>query len=843
MSAYAQQRADQAKSEAINAQSIAGAKMAPQGTVYDVATNNYKDPLTGNVYVGAANTTAQGPGGITQQMGVNPQPGLGGLRFQQGAAGVTPNIPVAPPLPENQKQFIDQRMVLDGQLAGASNPGTVSSGTARSEQGVVGSEINQTKSSLDTFYQGLMDKLDGRNQQNVDLLKQQQQSAEQGLRGAQAQETNTKKALEYRLGRSDTLYGNSEMQQLAASHRQEIADSNMKYQTAIQNANNALQDGQISLAKEWRAQAIQEQQLAMQKEDRFNKIQELSRKDTSSTIENMAKSGFNPGDKFFSEQDQKNGWADGASKAMWAANKQDQDIKLAKDAIEVENLRVTQRKAIADIIGKTKVGEEVVIGGVSYGKGTDMSGLQQGTETNTDGVVTHWTYDPATGETVTTRIGAIGKAQDGWETQKDDQGRLWSVDAKSGVMKPIFPSAAQTSWQKDFPEGSVWMRDGKPAPQCGQFVNDLTGAGVGDSFESKMAKCDKTISPGGDNPPQIGDFFVQKLGTQTGHIGLVAGVETGPDGKQYITALESNYPQKGKITSTRVFPADQVNGFGRTGKYPEQLAAGPDSPTFGLKGQDDKVLSPAELSAIGLDPATNYGTTQSQATRLIAGKAGNPTPLDIPFEDFKSQEEVKRGMSLKPEDVQQEYNYQRNILRAVDAVANKQKSSGQRYTLKNDLLDLYRQGDLSAVEDRLKAEGRGLLAGAAGESYDARDNAIQAWNHAANLLAPGKVETGPLKAIVEEKKPWGKVKADPAYTDLKDWVELGQAQIRKSFYGTAVTDTEAKTGNNFLISDKDLPSTIAIKIKNGAAYMQFVNDLTIAKQVGTERPKLEDYIK
>ena len=72
MGAYAQQRADQAKGEAIAAQSLAGAKMAPQGTVYDVAANNYKDPLTGAVYIGSANTTAQGPGGITQEMKVNP---------------------------------------------------------------------------------------------------------------------------------------------------------------------------------------------------------------------------------------------------------------------------------------------------------------------------------------------------------------------------------------------------------------------------------------------------------------------------------------------------------------------------------------------------------------------------------------------------------------------------------------------------------------------------------------------------------------------------------------------------------------------------------------------------
>ena len=535
MSKYAEQMADpvyaaemarRAQGEANAAQSLAGAKMAPQRTVYDVASNSYKDPLTGNTYIGAANTTSQGQNGITQEMGVNPQAGLGGLRFQKGAPGVTPNIPNNyKPLYESPA-FFDKRLELNGTLPGgsseATSPGILSSSQARAEQGAVGADIDITKMNASQLYAYMKAENEAATKLQTDKLERERAQTADSLARQQAQQTETQRAMEYRLGRSDSMYGVSEMAQLAAAHRQEIEASNIRYQGLISDAEIELRKGNVTLAKEMHAQAIQEQQLAMQKEDRFNKIQELSRKDTSATIENMAKSGFNPGDKFFSEQDQKNGWADGASKAMWEANKYDQDLKLAKDAIDIENLRVTQRKNIADIVSKTRVGQEVVIGGVSYGKGTDTSGLQQGTETNADGVVTHWTYDPSTGETTTTKIGAIGKAQDGWETQKDDQGRLWSVDPKSGVMKPVFPTDAQTSWQKDFPEGSVWMRDGKPAPQCGQFVNDLTGAGVGDSFESKMAKCDKTISPNGDNPPQIGDFFVQKLGTQTGHIGIVS---------------------------------------------------------------------------------------------------------------------------------------------------------------------------------------------------------------------------------------------------------------------------------------------------------------------------------
>ncbi|MDD5726295.1 MAG: CHAP domain-containing protein [Patescibacteria group bacterium] len=85
------------------------------------------------------------------------------------------------------------------------------------------------------------------------------------------------------------------------------------------------------------------------------------------------------------------------------------------------------------------------------------------------------------------------------------------------------------------PTGSVWMRGDKQAPECGQFVNDITGVGVGDSLASKKAIIDPSIKS-----PQPGDVVVTTDGgTTNGHVAIV---KTNSGGK--ITVVESNYKKK-----------------------------------------------------------------------------------------------------------------------------------------------------------------------------------------------------------------------------------------------------------------------------------------------------------
>lgn len=112
---------------------------------------------------------------------------------------------------------------------------------------------------------------------------------------------------------------------------------------------------------------------------------------------------------------------------------------------------------------------------------------------------------------------------------------------------------------------------GTVAGQCGRFVNRLTGVGVGDSFESKMAKTDKSIRLGSNNPPQQGDFFVMPY-QWTGHTGFVDKV--GPkkkDGTYDIYVLDSNWKKNEKVLY-HVINSSKISGYGRV-PFKEQYLA------------------------------------------------------------------------------------------------------------------------------------------------------------------------------------------------------------------------------------------------------------------------------
>lgn len=65
----------------------------------------------------------------------------------------------------------------------------------------------------------------------------------------------------------------------------------------------------------------------------------------------------------------------------------------------------------------------------------------------------------------------------------------------------------------------VAKEDGTKGGQCGRFVNQITGLGLGDSYESKMAKMDSSITK-----PEPGMVFVYPY-KNTGHTGFIVGVK------------------------------------------------------------------------------------------------------------------------------------------------------------------------------------------------------------------------------------------------------------------------------------------------------------------------------
>jgi hypothetical protein len=88
--------------------------------------------------------------------------------------------------------------------------------------------------------------------------------------------------------------------------------------------------------------------------------------------------------------------------------------------------------------------------------------------------------------------------------------------------------------------------------QCGRFVNQLTSLGVGDSYQSKMAKMDPKIKKAGP-----GMVFTMPY-KDTGHVGIILSVNDG-----VATVKDSNYynnsaPEKVK---THEIPVSKMTGF------------------------------------------------------------------------------------------------------------------------------------------------------------------------------------------------------------------------------------------------------------------------------------------
>jgi hypothetical protein len=93
------------------------------------------------------------------------------------------------------------------------------------------------------------------------------------------------------------------------------------------------------------------------------------------------------------------------------------------------------------------------------------------------------------------------------------------------------------------------IQDGVTGGQCGAFVNKVTGLGLGDSYQSKMAKMDKNIKS-----PKSGMVFVMPY-KDTGHTGIILAVNNG-----IATVKDSNYSLDGKVKTHKI-PVSKMTGF------------------------------------------------------------------------------------------------------------------------------------------------------------------------------------------------------------------------------------------------------------------------------------------
>lgn len=100
-------------------------------------------------------------------------------------------------------------------------------------------------------------------------------------------------------------------------------------------------------------------------------------------------------------------------------------------------------------------------------------------------------------------------------------------------------------------------KDGEKGGQCGKFVNNLTGIGLGDSYESKLAKMDPKIKK-----PEPGMVFVMPLTgkyQEYGHTGFVVGIN---EEKGTVIVKDSNWGSDEKI-KTHEIPMSKITGYRR----------------------------------------------------------------------------------------------------------------------------------------------------------------------------------------------------------------------------------------------------------------------------------------
>jgi CHAP domain. len=131
----------------------------------------------------------------------------------------------------------------------------------------------------------------------------------------------------------------------------------------------------------------------------------------------------------------------------------------------------------------------------------------------------------------------IQYGEDGLRQILENQGVTFS-DGGSGT--PIATKAAE-------------IEDGTKGGQCGRFVNKLTGIGLGDSYASKMAKMDKSITY-----PEPGMVFVTPY-KDTGHTGII--LEVKDNGMAVVK--DSNYSLDERV-QTHEIPISKMTGFKRT---------------------------------------------------------------------------------------------------------------------------------------------------------------------------------------------------------------------------------------------------------------------------------------
>lgn len=355
--------------------------------------------------------------------------------------------------------------------------------------------------------------------------------------------------------------------------------------------------------------------------------------------------------------------------------------KFAVNEAEIQDALVESASKLNTYLNTLPIGQEVTIDGVTYtslNKG--KTSIFQQDDGNGTLRVYEYNEDLKQVSLISTLTGV--SSVDGWTTEKDDQGRLWRINANTNEHSLVFDGnepnggIATGGILELFPEGSISPirrhKSGTDAyniwldAQCGSWTNDMTGVGVGDTWESKQAKMTNSVvnlstQDRLSHAPSVGDVFVQTITTNNlGHVGIVNAVTPiyGDDGSiidYQLTLSESNWKTTkdadvlrangidpsilsnsqvaqrgvGIITHTRTMKLSdkKLTGFASVGfKDPRYNFSGTDSgesPTFGGEAPADPIIKSINGVDMQYDPITRswitpIGTDEASAAENAA---------------------------------------------------------------------------------------------------------------------------------------------------------------------------------------------------------------------------------
>jgi len=403
--------------------------------------------------------------------------------------------------------------------------------------------------------------------------------------------------------------------------------------------------------------------------------------------------------------------------------------QVAQQEAEKEAASIEAAGKILDMLEKVPAGQEINIAGTTY-TGFGTSGVQSGMEVDANGNGTIWSYNKLTREASTIDLGQISAGQ-GWELKTSSDGVRFLENKNTGERKlaqngsdpnggtnqglvAAFPDNSVTPFDRKSKDGDQGFSSKWWAAQCGAWVNDTSGLGVGNSYQSKVDKMDPSIT---SENSQAGDVVIMRAG-DTGHIAYINSKYT-LNGELYYRLSESNWSKDengvGLITHGRSVKASTITGYARPGfknpAYSFGTDAGSDVDLYALDGGSSSATV-EDVTALRTKFVAEAGafTKIRDAYSKIQSVANNPSPagdLSLIFNYMKildpgstvmqGEQATAQNIGNIPANIMSQYNKMLGSGESLspekraDFLAQAGRIYGTQYESFKPILDVYEQ--------------------------------------------------------------------------------------------------------------------------------------------------------